>query len=156
MYKRIIVLIAIILSIIYLSISISVLPISIDNNIKVEVKGEVKDERIYELQSGSTIGDLLKIVELKEDADISSLSKLDKLYNNEIVYIPKNDNQEKVSINHANISDLASLPGIGKSIAKKIVDYRNEYGSFIKLEDLKNVSGIGDKKYEAIKEYICL
>lgn len=156
MYKRIIVLIAVILSIIYLSISISVLPISIDNNIKVEVKGEVEDERIYELQSGSTIGDLLKIVELKEDADISSLSKLDKLYNNEIVYIPKNDNQEKVSINHANISDLASLPGIGKSIAKKIVDYRNEYGSFIKLEDLKNVSGIGDKKYEAIKEYICL
>lgn len=60
----------------------------------------------------------------------------------------------KVNINTADEVELDSLPGIGPSIAKKIVDYRNENGKFNNIEDIKNVSGIGDAKYEDIKNYI--
>ena len=67
----------------------------------------------------------------------------------------KNDTgTSKVNINTANEVELDSLPGIGPSIAKKIVTYRNENGKFNNIEDIKNVSGIGDAKYEELKNYI--
>ena len=65
-----------------------------------------------------------------------------------------NTGTSKVNINTANEVELDSLPGIGPSIAKKIVTYRNENGKFNNIEDIKNVSGIGDAKYEELKNYI--
>ncbi len=59
-----------------------------------------------------------------------------------------------VNINAATPKDLKSIPGIGEIIARRIIDYRNQFGSFEDLEDLKKVKGIGDKKIEAIKKYI--
>ena len=58
------------------------------------------------------------------------------------------------NINKANISELSSISGIGESTAQKIIDYRNQNGSYKSIEDLKKISGIGEKKYEKIKEYI--
>ena len=60
----------------------------------------------------------------------------------------------KIDINNATIVQLDMLPGIGEVIAQRIIDYREENGPFTKIEDIKNVSGIGDKKFEQIKEYI--
>ncbi len=60
----------------------------------------------------------------------------------------------KLNINTATQSDFEKLPGIGPTIAKRIVEYRKEHGSFKTIEELKNVSGIGDKKFEAIKDLI--
>lgn len=124
--------------------------------INVEIKGEVKEDKVLNLPLGSTFKDVLNEIELTENSDLSNFSYLEVLHNNQIIIIPVKTNEHKISINNADIYELSSLPGVGKSIAKKIIDYRNEYGSFIKLEDIKNVSGIGDKKYEIIKEYICL
>lgn len=62
--------------------------------------------------------------------------------------------QSKININTATQTELETLPGIGPSIALKIINYRNENGKFTKIEDLKNVSGIGENKYEQIKEMI--
>ncbi|MBQ9658038.1 MAG: helix-hairpin-helix domain-containing protein [Clostridia bacterium] len=61
-----------------------------------------------------------------------------------------------VNINSATQTDLESLPGIGPSTAIKIINYRNENGKFKSIEDLKNVSGIGEAKFNNIKEYICV
>lgn len=60
----------------------------------------------------------------------------------------------KVNLNTDNARELESLPGVGPALAQKIMDYRKENGNFKSVEDLKNVSGIGDKKFESMKEYV--
>ncbi len=60
----------------------------------------------------------------------------------------------KVNINTATVEQLTTLKGVGEATAQKIIDYRQQNGSFKKIEDLKNVSGIGDKRYAALKDSI--
>lgn len=60
----------------------------------------------------------------------------------------------KVDINTANAQELATLPGIGPSIAQRIVDHRQAQGPFKSIEDLKSVKGIGEKKFAAIKDMV--
>lgn len=59
-----------------------------------------------------------------------------------------------INVNAATSEDLESISGIGKVIASRIIDYRNQFGSFDNLEDLKKIKGIGNKKIETIKKYI--
>lgn len=69
----------------------------------------------------------------------------------------KNESAFKISIvniNTATQTELETLPGIGPSLALRIVNYRKENGKFSSIEDIKNVSGIGEAKYEDIKNYI--
>ncbi len=61
---------------------------------------------------------------------------------------------KKVNINKASQEELDSLPGIGPSTASKILEYRRENGNFKNIEDIKGVSGIGESKFEKIKEMI--
>ena len=61
----------------------------------------------------------------------------------------------KININKANKSELMTLNGIGESTANKIIEYRKN-NMFDSIEDIKNVSGIGDSKFEKIKNYICV
>ncbi len=63
---------------------------------------------------------------------------------------------EKININTATQTQLETLPGIGPSTSLKIVNYREENGKFKNIEDIKEVSGIGDAKYENIKDLICV
>lgn len=65
-------------------------------------------------------------------------------------------NIKLVNINKATQAELESLAGIGPSTALKIVNYRNEFGKFKTIEDIKNVPGIGESKFNAIKEQICV
>lgn len=60
----------------------------------------------------------------------------------------------KININTASMSLLQTLPNIGETLAKRIVDYRNEHGDFTAPEDLLLVEGIGEKRLEQIREYI--
>ena len=65
-------------------------------------------------------------------------------------------NNSKININTANISELKQITGIGESTANKIVDYRENVGKFKKIEDIKEVKGIGDAKYESLKNKITI
>lgn len=65
-----------------------------------------------------------------------------------------NTNKSAVNINTATQTELETLPGIGPSTALKIINYRNENGKFSSIDEIKNVSGIGDSKFENIKKYI--
>jgi len=59
-----------------------------------------------------------------------------------------------VDINKATANDLQKLPGIGPSLAKRIVAYREKHGPFRRVEDLMAIKGIGFKKWNEIKPYV--
>ena len=60
----------------------------------------------------------------------------------------------KININTADSTQLQELNGVGPATAEKIIDYRKQNGRFQSIEDIKNVSGIGDKTYEKLKDHI--
>lgn len=74
----------------------------------------------------------------------------------DIVYAQELDKNRKININEADIYELDRLYGIGESLAKRIVEYRTKYGNFEVIQDIMKVSGIGDKTYYEIKDYICV
>lgn len=94
---------------------------------------------------------------VSEDVDYSKCLKENK--NVSIISSNKNnnsdDNENKIiNINTANSSQLQTLPSIGEAKAQKIIDYRNSFGNFNSIEDIKKVSGIGEALFAKIKEYI--
>ena len=112
-----------------------------------------------------------------EEADLSKINLAYILEDGEKIYIPSmndkeeeeyissnsgdnssNKNQEKlmININTATQEQLQKLPGIGASIATRIINYRKENGKFQDIMDIKNVSGIGESKFNNIKNYICI
>lgn len=146
--------------------------------IAVHITGEVKKEGLIYLQQGSRIADAIKKAggETKE-ADLSQVNLAYILEDGQKIYIPnknekiseyvtknsgynviekedQNKEESKVNINTATQEELDSLPGIGPSIAQRIIEYRNENGKFSKIEDLQNVKGIGDSKYDEIKDNV--
>jgi len=60
----------------------------------------------------------------------------------------------KININIATSEELESLPGIGPSLAKRIIKYREQRGQFASIDELKDVKGIGEKKYQKIRNMI--
>ena len=72
---------------------------------------------------------------------------------NNNVSITKNN---KININTANVSELKQITGIGESTANKIIDYRHNVGKFKKIEDIKEVKGIGESKFESLKNKITI
>lgn len=68
----------------------------------------------------------------------------------------KRKETEKININSADQSTLEEIPGVGEATAQKIIEYRKINGKFKNIEDIKNVSGIGDSKFENMKEKICV
>ncbi len=62
----------------------------------------------------------------------------------------------KININKAGINLLKSLPGIGEKTAKKIIEFRKQFGNFNKIEEIKKVNGIGNKKFQKLKMYIII
>ncbi|MBU5256763.1 helix-hairpin-helix domain-containing protein [Tissierella praeacuta] len=137
--------------------------------IMVHISGQVYNPGIVELEIGDRVIDAVKLAGgLKKDADIDKINLAKKLEDEEKVHIPKigeeltsdiihsNDFKEKslkTNINTCAKEELVSLPGIGDVIADRIIEYRKG-NTFKSIEDIKNVSGIGDKKFEGIKELI--
>ncbi len=126
-------------------------------DIQVEVKGAVENPGVFYVPAYSTVEELFKIVELRNDADIRQINQTMVLKNNDVIVIPYvKENSFKVSINSGSIEELMMLPGIGKVTATNIVNYRNEHGFFQSIDDLVKVKGIGAKTLNKIREFLCL
>jgi len=71
-----------------------------------------------------------------------------------VVKVLEAENDYRLDINIATKAQLMELPGIGETIADRILTYRTQYGQFRATEDLMNIEGIGDKKLQQIEAYI--
>ncbi|MBR0473680.1 MAG: ComEA family DNA-binding protein [Erysipelotrichaceae bacterium] len=125
--------------------------------ITVEVKGEVSEPGIIELPAYSTVSDLLEVIELTDEADMDNVNLTTVLKNHDVIVIPaEREGVLSVSINTAGLDELVLIPGIGKTTAQNIIDYRDSNGLFQSVDDLLRVKGIGVKTLEKIREYITL
>ena len=91
----------------------------------------------------------------KEEVNINSESS-NYIISSNNTKTNENSNGQKVNINNADESELDKLPGVGPSTAQKIIQYRKENGEFKSIDELKNVSGIGEAKFQKIKDLICV
>lgn len=91
----------------------------------------------------------------KEEVNINSESS-NYIISSNNTKTNENSNGQKVNINNADESELDELPGVGPSTAQKIIQYRKENGKFKSIDELKNVSGIGEAKFQKIKDLICV
>ena len=150
------------------------------NEIVIHIAGEVNNPGIVRLKEGDRIEDAIEYAGgLTENADISDINLAYVLEDGIKINIPnindenrevmtedmidnmkeneaenKEESDQKININKATQTELENLKGIGPSLSNKIIEYRNENGKFKSIEEIKNVSGIGDTKYEGIKNYI--
>lgn len=168
------------------------------NTIKVEVKGAVVKEGVYELDANSRVEDAItKSGGLTDKADVSIINLSKKLEDEDVIFVytkeeveemrqgstsvkyierecvcPKVDNAAcidniisdsesvinksgKVSLNTATLEELLTIPNIGESKAKLIMEYRQKT-PFAKIEDIMNIKGIGNGIFEKIKDYITI
>lgn len=135
----------------------------------VHIDGEVVKPGLYKLTTNDRVNDLLKLAGGTTDkASLKDVNLAKKLEDEMKIYIPaKEENLSnevsgkseissstgKINLNTASKDELKTLPGIGDSRAEEIIRYRENTG-FSKLEDIKNISGIGDKTYEKLKDLI--
>ena len=142
------------------------------NVIVVYICGAVKESRVITLKENSRICDAIDAAGgLTEEADLTNINLAYILEDGEKIYVPKkgeeiqnnsspsytsNIKSNKININKATQTELETIPGVGPSTALKIINYREGNGKFLKIEDIKNVSGIGDAKFESMKDFISI
>ncbi|WP_409301796.1 helix-hairpin-helix domain-containing protein [Peribacillus sp. SCS-155] len=146
--------------------------------LKVDVKGAVKSPGVYIAKQGDRIIDLVKQAgNFKSNADTNRVNLAQLVEDQMVIYVPAIGEEETtiaelnqalpgdaqqnegsrgalIDLNTATPDDLDALPGIGPARATTIVEYREQNGPFKAVEELKNISGIGDKTFEKLRDMI--
>lgn len=147
----------------------------------VYVCGNVKKPGVYELPQDARINDAINLAGgTLSNSDLEAINLAEKVRDGEKIYVPKvgemqkrlkevaenqdtqsvnvvsssNNEDGKININTATKEELKRLYKIGDKLAERIIEYREKNGPFKNIEDIKKVSGIGDKIFEAIKDSI--
>ena len=139
-------------------------------SVYVDIGGEVVNPMVAELDEGCRVQDAIEAAGgLTENADISEINRAAFIEDGDKIFIPSLEAAEgdaieafgsggysdgKVNINTADSAQLQELNGVGPATADKIISYREENGRFKDIEDIKNVSGIGDKTFEKFRDKI--
>jgi competence protein ComEA len=149
----------------------------------IHIAGAVKNPGVYQLKPTDRTVDAVKIAGgATEEANLDLINLAALLKDGQKIIIPyKTYNQTeevnntntynhavsvtssspvststKININTANATMLQTLSGIGPVLSERIIEYRNQNGLFGVIDDIKDVSGIGEKKFEGIKDLICV
>ena len=120
------------------------------NNINLAMK--LEDEKHYIIpKEGEAIQNNSDSTQMTSNKDNNNQA------NNSSNNATQSDSQgSKININTADLKQLDDIPGVGEATANKILSYRDENGEFKSIEEIKNVNGIGDKKFENMKDLICV
>lgn len=146
--------------------------------IKVDVKGAVKSPGIFTAQAGDRVIDLISAAgSFTEKADTDKVNFAQIIEDQMVIYVPEIGEEDKgdleniqvgtsgdaitkgtsgglVNLNTATQEDLQTLTGIGPSKANAILEYRETAGKFKEVDELKQVTGIGDKTFERLRDSI--
>lgn len=146
----------------------------------VHIDGAVMLPGVYELTDGSRVNDAIELAGgLTSEADTTTLNLAAKLTDGQKVTVPRigesvvssgdggvasgqsldssvSEAGGLVNINTATAEELDTLPGVGPSTAATIIQDREQSGPFTSIEDLMRISGIGEKKFAKLKDYICV
>lgn len=136
----------------------------------IDVKGEVVKPGVYAVNSNLRVNDVIKLAGgFTVDADESQINLAQKVQDEMVIFVVKEgedtimtpiisnngtDNGQGVKINVASLEEITSLSGIGPAKAQAIINYREEHGLFQTVEDLLQVSGIGEKTLDNFKDEI--
>ncbi|MFP5113674.1 helix-hairpin-helix domain-containing protein [Bacillaceae bacterium C204] len=148
------------------------------DKIMVDVKGQIKQPGVYQANTGERVIDVIsRAGGLTDKADQGLVNFAEHVKDEMIIYIPAkgeegvsspintggspassdgSQKEAKININKADETELQNLPGIGPAKAAAIVEFRNTSGPFKTVEDLKSISGIGDKTFEKLKDLIAI
>lgn len=136
----------------------------------VDIKGEVMQPGVYEMEKGDRIQDIVERAGgFTENADLLQVNLAQIVQDEMVVLIPAvgqeadnasdssleaQANDHKIKINTATSEELVQLPGIGPAKAEAIIEHRDNHGVFQQAEDLLEISGIGEKTLENLVEHI--
>jgi competence protein ComEA len=134
----------------------------------IDLKGEVNKPGVYEMKQGSRVQDVLQEAGgLTEAADPLLINLAQVLVDEMVIYVPKkgeslpslstsitSSDNDLLNINTASKSELENLEGIGPAKAESIITYRTEHGNFKNIEEIMEVSGIGEGVFNQIKDEI--
>lgn len=142
------------------------------NHYIVDVKGQVKFPGVYEVEEHLRVHDVIQLAGgFLEMANETAINLAQKISDEMVIYVPHLDeeinntstdawspsqDEKKVSLNQATTGELETLPGIGPSKAAAIIKYREEVGAFQSIDELTNVSGIGEKTLEKLRDSLDL
>lgn len=149
--------------------------------ITIFISGEVKEPGVVTIEGDKRLSDAIgKLGGFTSEANLNEINLAMRIEDEKHYIIPKigddtdtnkavegvsgevaiessNQNEtNKININIAGMQELNTLPGVGEATSNKIINYRDEKGKFNSIEEIKNVNGIGDKKYEDIKDKISI
>ncbi len=139
----------------------------------VDISGAVNEPGVYEVGSQTRLFQVIEMAGgLAENADVDSLNRAEIVYDGQKIIVGTRDGDAyasgpeggvssssgitngKVNLNLAGSATLQTIPGIGPSKADRIIEYRETIGRFKKIEDIMNITGIGEKTFESIRDYI--
>lgn len=148
----------------------------VSGTIVVDIKGAIKNPKEYTLKEGARVRDLIEMAGgLTEEADENKIYYSKILKDEECIRIYKMGEEAaegeeeaiaseevsktvnssgKLNINKASLEELQTLPGIGEVRAKSIIEYREAQGGFKSVEELSNISGIGTKTLEKLRDKV--
>ena len=148
----------------------------VKSKVTVDVKGAVVNPGVYTLKAGARVTDVIQEAGgMTEDADAKSVNLAASLSDEEVIYVANKDENVsvldqtgtgqvsdkggqavskdgKINLNTATSEQLQTISGIGAKRAEDVIAYRESHGGFQSVDDLKNVSGIGDKTLDKIRE----
>lgn len=126
------------------------------NTTVINLSKKIIDEMVIIIYSNEQVQNFAKTKEVEQQVQQYCIQPDNNALKNDACITESTNTSSKVSINNATLEQLQTLPGIGASKAQDIINYRTEHGQFQSIEDLKNISGIGDSIFAKIKDYITL